>query len=149
MSRKRCNRQRVIALPPRGLRPKLDAGQRRDLSLAHIANLDTICHGHADEGVLWQVVGGVLTWAKVAEVLGQGIEEMTRQVDLVQQLVDRFGRHGRVGFTGPEYQLAKEGVIVMDLLAEIVDRPTAIAAAEWSERRVEAMSAQCAQKEAA
>lgn len=39
-------------------------------------------------------------------------------------------------FTGPEYQLAKQGLAWMDDLAAIVDRPTAVAAADWSELQV-------------
>ena len=147
--RKQCRRRVVIPLPPRGLRPKLASDQVRDLSLAHNVNLDAIARGEATEEILWQVVGGMLTWSKVAEVLGRGEAEMQQQLELATRLVDRYGRTGRVGFSGPDYTLAREGVEVMDALASIVDRPTAIAAAEWSEMRVEQMSARCAQRSAA
>jgi hypothetical protein len=148
MSRKRCNRRRVAALPPRGLRPMLDAGQRRDLGLVHVINLDTIAGGHADVDVLWQVVGGVLTWSHVAEALGRGVDEMLLQLGLATRLVDHYRDRGRVAFAAGDYELAKVGIGVMDALAEIVDRPTAIAAAEWSERRTAAWSAECARRAA-
>lgn len=141
MSRKRCQRRVIVPMPPRGLRPRLAADQVRDLALAHNENLHTISRGEADEATLWQAVGGVLTWSRVADMLDRGQDEMRAQLELVTRVVERFGATGRIGFTGLEYQAAKRGVMVMDALAEIVDRPTAIAAAEWSEARVNAMEA--------
>lgn len=135
MTRKHCHRRPVVPLPPRGLRPKLTADQLRDLGLAHLVNLDTLAKGEADESTLWQWVGGCLTWSRVAELLKVGEAEMKAQLELVAAVVERYGRTGRAVFTGPEYQLAKLGVGYMDDLAAIVDRPTAIAAADWSEAR--------------
>lgn len=149
MSRKRCHRRAVVPMPPRGLRPKLDAGQVRDLGLAHTINLDVIARGEADEAVLWQTVGGVLTWSKVAELMQVGEDEMAAQLEMATRLVERYGRTGRVGFLGLEYQVAKRGVIVMDQLAEMVDRATAIAAAEWSEAEVNRMERACAARQEA
>lgn len=138
--RKRCNRKRISALVPRGLRPMLDAGQRRDLGLVHMVNLDTISRGEADEATLWQVVGGVLTWSCVANRLERGQVEMDAQLALTTRLVERYRDTGRIEFVDGDYELAKTGTVVMDLLAEVVDRPTAIEAAQWSERRIERMS---------
>lgn len=126
----------------------LDAGQRRDLGLAHIINLDTIAGGRADVDVLWQVVGGVLTWSRVAVAVKRGVDEMYLQLGVATRLVERYRDCGRVEFAGDDYELAKDGVDVMDALAEIVDRPTAIAAAEWSERRTAAWSAECVRRAA-
>lgn len=88
----------------------------------------------------------MLTWSKVAELLRVGEPEMRTQLELASTLVERFGRTGRVLFTGEEYQL-KDGVGVMDQLAELVDRPTAVIAAEWSERKVNELSESCRQRE--
>jgi hypothetical protein len=126
----------------------LDAGQRRDLGLAHIINLDTIAGGRGDDDVLWQVVGGVLTWLRVAGALKRGEEEMQQQLALVTRLVERYRATGRVEFAGDDYALAKVGVNVMDALAEAVDRPTAIAAAEWSEAQVAHMNNECERRAA-
>jgi hypothetical protein len=143
MTRKRCHRRPIAPMPPRGLRPKLAPDQVRDLGLAHIVNLDAIARGQADEAILWQWIGGVLTWSKVAELIELGEPEMRAQIDLATSLVERYGRTGRIGFSGPEYQLAKAGVVLMDQLAAVTDRATATAAAEWSERRIAQMAAQC------
>lgn len=149
MSRKRCHRRVVVPLPPRGLRPKLTRDQLQDLGLAHMVNLDTLAKGEADEATLWQWVGGCLTWSRVADLLQVGQAEMTEQLQLVAAVVERYGRTGRAVFTGPEYQLAKAGVGYMDDLAAIVDKPTAIAAAEWSEARCNAWAAENKQGKAA
>jgi hypothetical protein len=142
MSRKRCHRRVLPALPPRGLRRKLRPDQVTDLALAHLTNLDLISKGEADEEVLWQMVGGVLTWSRAAELLGQGVPEMQAQLELATRVVERYGRTGRVGFTGVEYQAAKLGVDVMDALASAVDEPTALAAAEWGEQQVNRLQQQ-------
>lgn len=147
--RKHCRRRVIVPLPPRGLRPRLADDQVRDLGLAHMVNLDAIARGTADESTLWQWCGGLFTWHRVAQLLGQGEPEMQQQLTLAASVLQRYGATGRIGFSGPEYQLAKAGVDVMDALARIVDRPTAIAAAEWSEAHVNKMSAECQPQEVA
>lgn len=140
MSRKRCHRRHWVPMPPRALLPKLTRDQVQDLCLAHMTNLDLVANGKADEALLWDMVGAVLLWSKVAEQLQAGVDEMLEQLNLATAVVQRYGRTGRVGFSGTEYQLAKRGVEVMDQLAEMVDKPTAVAAAEWGNLRVQAMA---------
>lgn len=139
MSRKRCRRRVVVPQPPRGMRPRLHGAQVRDLGLCHMVNLDAIATGSADASTLWQWVGGVLTWSRVAEALQAGALEMRAQLEVAGRVIERFRRTGRVGFSGPDYQLAREGVQIMDQLSEVVDRATAVAAAEWSEARLNAL----------
>lgn len=133
----------------RATKRRLAADQVRDLAMAHNINLDAIAHGQADASILWQWVGGIYTWWRVAELLGQGVPEMQLQIDLATSVVERYGRTGRVGFSGAQLQQARDGVSAMDQLAELVDRPTAIAAAEWSERKVNQLETACAAREAA
>jgi hypothetical protein len=140
MTRKRCHRQPIAPRLPPGLRPGLRPDQVRDLALVHVINLDMIAKGEATESTLWQWVGGVLTWSRVAGMMHLGEAEMAQQLELCGLVLERYNKSGRVGFSGPEYQLAKIGVAVMDQLAETVDRDTALAAADWSERRVNARS---------
>lgn len=138
VTRKHTRRRIIVPLPPRGLRPRLTRDQLLDLGIVHAVNLDAIAKGEADEAMLWEWIGGVLTWSKVAELLATGEPEMRAQLELTERLIQRFARTGRVAFDGPDYQLAKTGLDVMDRLAEIVDRPTAIIAADWSEKRLQA-----------
>ena len=130
------------ALPPPGLRPKLRRDQLRDLALCHLETLDSIARGDATSATLWDFAGAALTWSKAAELMRVGEPEMTAQLELALSLIERYRRTGRVLFTGREYQAAKAGVAVMDQLAEIVDHPRAVIAAEWSERRLQAIEAQ-------
>lgn len=147
MTRKLTRRRVIVPLPPRGLRPRLAPDQVRDLGLCHLENLDAVASGQATEATLWQITGAALTWSKVAEMLHLGEPEMLVQLTLASALVARFGRTGRVLFTGAEYQQAKDGVQVMDQLAELVDAPTAVIAAEWSERKVNELEAECRERE--
>lgn len=141
MTRKRCHRRVTIALPPRGLRATLAHAQVQGLALAHITNLDAISRGEADASLMWQWAGGIFTWSRVAELLKQGEAEMDTQLRLADSVITRWERTGRVGFSGLEYQTAKSGVEVMDELARIVDCDTALAAAAWSEARINSMGA--------
>ena len=140
-SRHRPSRAALIARLPRGLRPRLLPDQIRDLSLAHIVNLDAVHRGEASSEILWQMFGGVITWLTVAECLEQGIDEMQLQHDLMARMLARFVRTGQVTFAAGEYELARRGVEVMDALAELTDRATALHAAEVSEMMVQALEA--------
>ena len=147
MTRKHTRRRVIVPLPPKGLRPKLQPDQVSDLALVHNANLDAVAKGTADETTLWHLVEAALTWSKVAELIEAGEPEMRVQLELASTLVERYGRTGRVLFTGTEYQVAKEGVQVMDQLAEMTDKPSAVIAAEWSERKRDELQAACAARE--
>lgn len=147
--RKRCHRRVVNPVPP-WLRPRLTEDQVRDLGLAHWENLDALATGQADVDLLWQVVGGVFTWCRVADLLFErskdyepAVDEMRAQLDLATRLIERYGATGRVLLTGPDYQLAKRGATVMDELAKVVDRATAVAAADWSEAKVNDLAQRC------
>lgn len=132
----------LVARLPRWLRPKLDRSQTLDLSLVHTTNFDLIRTGQADEEVLWQWLGGMLTFSCMAALLGLGEPEMAQQRDLALAVLARYTRTGRAVFTGPELQLARDGIDIMDALARQVDRPTACRAADWSEGVINALLAQ-------
>jgi hypothetical protein len=146
MTRKRTKRRVVSHVPP-WLRPKLSPGQVLDLSLVHWQNLDQIARGEGTSELLWQVFGGVLTWWRVSQQLARIgrcdadiVAGMGVQLEVVARLAERYKATGRVVFTGEEYQQAKLGCELMDALAEAVDKPTAVEAAEWSDQRVNALS---------
>lgn len=140
MSRKRCKRRKVEALPPPGLRPKLTRDVLQHLGLAHVVNLDAIARGDAEPSILWDILGSTLMWWEAARQMKCGQDEMAGQLDLATRLVERYGATGRVLFTGLDYQLAKRGVAVMDALAEQVDQHTAEAARLWSIRESDRMA---------
>lgn len=55
-------------------RPKLRPGQLVDLGLCHLQNFETIVQGSADTEVMWHYVESVLTWWRVAQALGAGLD---------------------------------------------------------------------------
>lgn len=124
---------------PRWLRPKLTSETKRELSLAHHANLDAIARGDAAPEVMWGWAGGCLTWSAVAQALKRGEEQMAKQLELVERVITNFERTGSVSFPSDgDYQLAVEGVVIMDLLAEATDCYTAGLAANWSDAAINA-----------
>ncbi len=137
-------RRMPARLPPalRCFAPRLAADQVQDLALLHVDTLDSIVTGQADEVTLWNWIGSILTWSRVAELLERGMDQMTEQLGLATAVLERYGATGSVEFRGMEYQIAKIGVEVMDTLAGFVDRPTAVAAADWSEARLHAMQSE-------
>ena len=139
MTRKHCRRREIMPQPPRGLRPGLARDQQVELSIVHLSLLDTIMHGEADVGVLWQLVGCILTWSRVSEIMKLGREEMLPQLDLVTRIVQRYGGTGSISLDAGEYDLARTGIETMDALAATVDLRVAIIAAEWAESRVNAV----------
>lgn len=147
MTRKRMRRQVVTPMPPRGLRPRFARQVLTHIALAHIETLDEIARGGATEATLWHMVEAAFTWQRVAQVLRVGEPEMLQQLQLATQVVERYRDCGRIAFTGPEYQLAKLGVQVMDALAEQVDEATAKAAAAWSNAKIDQLVAHARQYE--
>jgi len=137
---------------PRWLRPKLHRDQQRDLAMAHIVNLDALASGKADETILWQWVGGALTWSGIAVALASSNEAlyseaviaMTDQMAVCTAVIQRYGATGWVALQGDEYGRARDACEWMDALAEVVDRATAIAAADASEKAIEKMAAKYA-----
>ncbi len=144
---KQPRRPRWAPKPPPGLRPKLTKGQVLDLGLCHLANVDAIARGEGTPDILWQMLGGALTWLFAAEILSkrdadtyaEALRVMQAAVAACKDMADRYRRTGRVAFTGPELLMAREAVQWMDALAEVVDKDVAIAAAEMSENMVNVM----------
>jgi len=83
--------------------------------------------------MLLSLIESVLTWRNVAERLKLGEAEMQKQLDLVQRFITEFNATGAVSLSDADVQLARDGVVVMDLLAAEVDVVTAASAANYSE----------------
>jgi hypothetical protein len=148
MKRRPASKTELIARLSPGLRPKLVRDQLVDLALVHHSNFDLIAKGKGTHQLLLDYAASVLTWSFVADALvkrelitADAVDLMTEQVLMVERMVARYGRTGRIAFDGPDLQRGKEGLDVMDELARLVDRPTAVAAADWSEMRMAEMEA--------
>lgn len=145
--RRTASKAELLARMPAAFRPKPKPSPKIapevlvELSTCLNVNLDAIAHGQANVQLLWDFVSTTLTFSHIALALGEGEPEMAAQLELGLSLIDAFVRTGRVLFTGPEYQLAKRGVMQMELLTERTDELTAVAAAVWSEQQLLALKA--------
>lgn len=139
----------LLARMPRAFRPKLTRQQVTDLALVHIVNLDDIAAGRATGQLLWDLVESVLAWSRAAELARLDTTLMRDQLELIHRMIERYNRTGLVRFTGPDYQAAKDGVAVMDALANTVDKATAIEATEWARVEVDRIAEQARQRQVA
>lgn len=121
---------------PKWCRPKLEQAKVNQIELIHLAHVDAIVQGIGDVDLLWDILEALLTWSDVARRLDVGAPEIVAQIDLYQSVLNRYQRTGKVGYSGPEYQLAVKGTVHMTLLASEVDQLTALKAAEWAEQQV-------------
>ncbi len=131
----------LLARMPKALRPRMTERDRVKLGLLHVQTLDAIAKGQANSQILWDWIETTLTWVKVAELLRVGVPEMLQQFDLVIRVTERFLDTGRVLFSGPDYQLAKDGVQVMDELAKETDLANFALAGAWADRKAAALKA--------
>jgi hypothetical protein len=127
----------------------LPAGDVLSLEIAHVDTLDQIATGRGTAQTLWDWVSNVLTWSRASDLMGVGQDEMTFQLRLCMDLIERWKRTGRVAFDGPGYQLAKHGVDVMDALARQAPVCVAREAALWSEEQLARMRAENDERTAA
>lgn len=116
--------------------PPLSPDQIRDLGIVHHQNIDAIAKGEADEAILRDWVGGILTWSEAARLTGNGVPELDAQLALSNEVIERYKRTGRVGFTGTQLQLARDGAGYMDQLAEITPKHVAEQAADWCDKQL-------------
>jgi glucose-6-phosphate dehydrogenase assembly protein OpcA len=87
-------------------------------------------------GHLWEWMAALLTWSKVARECETGEAEIERVVHLAVALGARYEATGQIELTEAEQQIARDGSIVMDLLAELVDVELADAVGAWSRREI-------------
>jgi hypothetical protein len=139
MSRKRCHRITRAALPPKGLRIMLKPETRRALAIAHHTHVDLVARGQATIDTVWEMAAAALGWLRMAQALEMGEPEMHADIDVLMALLQRWERTGRVGYSGPELQQARAGLEVVDELARLIDWPTACAAINWAEDKVNAI----------
>lgn len=137
MKRRPLTQAELLARMPRAFRPRLDAQQLVELGICHNQNFDAITTG-TDPGpqMVWDYYASVLTWWRVAQLLQIGQPEMAVQLEVAVRLAERWRRTGAVRFDGPDMELARTGIVVMDQLAQLVDRPTAMEACDWSEAEI-------------
>jgi len=132
--RKQCKRKVVIPMAPKGLRPKLKISARIKLVEDHKHAVELFRTGKATHNDLLAYSGCLLTWKRVAELHNIGNDEMDVLLQDAEDITRRYGRTGKIGYAGPQYQRALDGVQIMDELAAISDWPSMCIAADYSQR---------------
>ncbi|KQY83727.1 hypothetical protein [Pelomonas sp. Root1444] len=132
MPRQRLTRDQLLARAQRTFPVRMTKRDLVHVGIAHIDTLNDIATGRGTFASLRDWASNVLTWYRAAQLMSIGIDEMAEQRECCARLVERFERTGRVAFDGPDYQLAKHGVDVMDELARRVPRAIALEAVAWS-----------------
>ena len=138
--RRVLSKSELLERGPACFRRKLDRQQLRDLAICHITNLDAVARGDAGPEILWDIVGGALTWHRVAATMGVGEPEMDEQTAVATRLLERWQATGRVEWDSDDYALARRGVVVMDELALIVPLTIAVEASAWSTLELDRVS---------
>lgn len=132
------------ALPPPGMRPKLDTAKIWAIAINMQSNVDELTAGTMDDTILWDFVGGVLTWKRVAEVLKYkdafAILHDVYTTAAASAVVSWITR-GVAKFSEDEARKVYESLPWCEALAEESDLVTATAAANWSQSLIDRMSA--------
>lgn len=136
MSRKRCHRRRVEPVPPPGLRGRFTRADLVDLAIHMHSMVETVRTGQAHSRDLWPMLRRALMWSCVAELTGIGVAEMAQQLDMTRNVVERYERTGRVGYSGDDYRIACDGVEVVTQMAESVDLVVARRASDWADAQI-------------
>lgn len=137
--------RRITHKVPPWLRPKLSTAQVAGLGMATIQNLDALRSGTASIEILLDWTGGSLTWSRIAECMaqrnpaayGEAALAIADQLKVCTTVINRFKESQLITVTQAEYLIAREAAKWVDALSELVDRTTAVEAANWSDAIIE------------
>lgn len=130
-------------LVPAWCRVLMTPAARQQMALVQLQLLADIHTGRATEETLWDMVRNGLTWSRVSDLAGAGIEEMNDYLGVLTRMVYHYGATGRVEFTSQgDDEAARLASAYMEDLAGLCTKQQAIEAANWSEARVAAMQLQ-------
>lgn len=132
------------ALPPPGMRPKLSDAKVWAIAINMQSNVDELTEGTMNDSILWDFIGGVLTWKRVAEAL--------KYEDAYAVLNDIYTTaaasavagwivKGVAKFSVDESRKVFESLPWCEALAKEVDLVTATAAANWSQSMLDRLVA--------
>lgn len=133
------------ALPPPGMRPKLDTAKIWAIAINMQSNVGELTAGTMDDSILWDFVGGLLTWKRVAQELkykeAYAVLHVVYTTAAASAIVSWITK-GVAKFSEDEAPKVYESLPWCEALAEVVDLLTATAAAKWSQSLVDQLSAE-------
>jgi hypothetical protein len=125
---------------PRWFLPRLTPSQQTTCKVIHWDLITRITGPAATKDDMLEWIANALTYSQMMALLIEDGREFTteaceliaEQVLLVPKLVDRYRATGKVGFTGPELQVARAAAYVMDDVITLDRHGIADQAARWS-----------------
>lgn len=125
---------------PKWFRVKLAPAEQVRCKFAHINLIERFTNGSATKQDMLDWICNALTYARMVQLLADDGQELSacdqqvfaEQVLVIDALVDRYRLHGRVGFSGPELEIARTAAGLMDQVIELDRHGIAAAAGAWA-----------------
>lgn len=125
---------------PKFWRPKLQADQQIDAKVTHWDLVGRFTSGAATVEDLWDWIETGFTYSQMMHLLAKdGLEftyeaqaALAEQLGIYEAVIARYRTTGRVGFNGPQLQIARAAAYIMDGLIELDRHGIAVQAAQWS-----------------
>ena len=133
-------RSKRVALPPPGMRQMLGQAKVWAVLINMESNIAAIRSGEANVATLWDFIGGLLTWQRVAfERRFTEAEAVMLRVrnQVIVGLIERWDATGAITMPDDELKLMTEALPWIEALAENCDETTARAAAIWGQQNVD------------
>ena len=132
--------KRQQATLPKFWRPVLSSEVKLDAKVIHWDLVNRISSGAATFDDLRDWIETGLTYSQMMRLLVEDGTEFTvealdaiaGQIGIYESVIERYGRTGRVGFSGPELLTARAAACVMDGLIDLDRHGIAEQAAHWS-----------------
>ena len=126
-----AKRQHFAQLP-KFWQPKLDTSQVLDAKVIHWDLIDRFTSGTANVGDLWDWIETGFTLSQMMYLLAEDGTEFTYEA-----VIARYRTTGRVGFNGPQLNIARAAAHVMDGLIDMDRHGIAVRAARWSTEQMD------------
>lgn len=125
---------------PKWFAPRLTPDQQITCKVIHWDLISRITGTAATKDDMLEWISNALTYSQMMVLLIEDGRDFTNeacaliaeQLQIVPKLVDRYRATGRVGFSGPELQIARAAAYVMDDVIDLDRHGIADQAARWS-----------------
>lgn len=133
-------RSKRVALPPPGMRQMLGQAKVWAVLINMESNIAAIRSAEATQAKMWDFIGGLLTWQRVAfERRFTDAEAVMLRVrnQVIVGLIERWDSTGAISMPDDELELMNVAMPWIEALAENCDETTARAAAIWGQQNVD------------
>ena len=112
---------------PKYWQPKQPASVQLTCQVIHHDKIEDFRLGRATVELMWDWVADHLTYAEMVrllkaehfEVSDEAAEAIAEEGTIIDEVIDRYIRTGRVGFSGPQLLIARAAAFAHDLVIEL------------------------------